>query len=252
MSGWRDDSGEWPRVATFRPADDRLVEAVETLENLGADPVADPMLAVESTGASPREDADYAILTSKTGAELAAEGEWRPGSTTVCAIGGSTAEALREVGYPVDVVPAEFSSRGLVDRLGGDVEGARVEVARSDHGSAVLPEGLEAAGAYVHETVLYRLTRPDGAGDSAELAADGAIDAALFTSSLTVENFLQAAAERGVRAGALSGLADAVVGAIGRPTAETASEAGIEVDVVPADADFERLARRAVTALGDD
>ncbi len=243
--------GDRPRVAVFRPADDRLSDAVETLEAFGTDPVADPMLAVEPTGASPREDADYAILTSKTGAELAAAAGWEPGSATVCAIGASTADALREVGYAVDVVPAEFSSQGLVDRLDGEVGGARVEVARSDHGSAVLLDGLDAAGAYVHETVLYRLVRPHGAGDSAELAADGALDAALFTSSLTVENFLDAAAERGVREGALAGLADAVVGAIGTPTAETASEAGIEVDVVPADADFERLARRTVTALED-
>ncbi len=239
-----------PRVAVFRPPDDRLADAVEALEELGADPVADPMLAVEPTGESPRGDADYAVLTSKTGAELAAEAGWEPGGATVCAIGESTADALRAVGYAVDVVPAEFSSRGLVDRLGGEVGGARVEVARSDHGSAVLPEGLDAAGAYVHETVLYRLVRPEGAGDSVELAADGRLDAALFTSSLTVENFLAAATERGVRAAALSGLSGAVVGAIGTPTAETAGEAGVEVDVVPADADFERLARRTVEALG--
>lgn len=241
-----------PRVAVFRPPDDRLAEAIERLEEIGADPVADPMLAVEPTGASPREDADYAILTSKTGAELAATEDWDPGSTTVCAIGDSTAGALRGVGYTVDVVPAEFSSEGLVDHLAGEVGGARVEVARSDHGSAVLPDGLDAAGAYVHETVLYRLVRPEGAGDSAGLAADGTLDAALFTSSLTVENFLDAATERGVREAALSGLADAVVGAIGTPTAETASEAGIEVDVVPAEADFERLARRTVAALKEE
>jgi len=243
--------GDRPRIAVFRPADDRLSDAVETLEAFGADPVADPMLAVEPTGASPREDADYAILTSKTGAELAAAAGWEPGGATVCAIGDSTAEALREVGYTVDVVPAEFSSQGLVECLAGEVGGARVEVARSDHGSAVLPDGLDAAGAYVHETVLYRLVRPDGAGESTELAADGALDAALFTSSLTVENFLAAATERGVREAALAGLADAVVGTIGMPTKETAAEAGIEVDVVPGEADFDRLARRAVERLDE-
>jgi len=230
------------RVAAFRPDDARLSDAVELLESLGADPVPDPLLAVEPTGATPRVDADYVVLTSKTGVELAAESGWSPGETTVCAIGESTASALRTAGYAVDIVPEEFSSTGLVERLGSEVAGSRVEVARSDHGSAVLTDGLEAAGAYVHETVLYRLVRPPESGASAELAAEGDLDAALFTSSLTVRHFLAAASDRGVRAEAIEGLQDATVGAIGTPTKETAENAGIPVDVVPEQADFETLA----------
>ena len=236
------------RVAAFRPDDERLASAVELLESLGADPVPDPMLAVEPTDAAPREDAEYTVLTSKTGVELAANAGWTPGGATVCAIGEATAGAIREAGYSVDVVPEEFSSTGLVEALQAEVAGARVEVARSDHGSAVLTNGLDAAGAYVHETVLYRLVRPSGAGESAELAAAGDLDAALFTSSLTVEHFLDAAEERGLRADALEGLKEATVGTIGKPTKETAEAAGIPVDVVPEQADFEALACEVVEA----
>ncbi|WP_262179908.1 uroporphyrinogen-III synthase [Haloarcula laminariae] len=236
------------RVAAFRPDDERLADAVELLESLGADPVPDPMLAVEPTDATPREDCDYVVLTSKTGVELAAEAGWDPGEATVCAIGESTAAALREAGYTVDVVPEEFSSTGLVATLEAEVAGARVEVARSDHGSAVLTDGLDDAGAYVHETVLYRLVRPPESGESAELAADGDLDAALFTSSLTVDHFVDAADERGVRDDALEGLKDATVGTIGNPTKETAEAAGIRVDVVPDTADFETLACEVVEA----
>jgi len=236
------------QVAAFRPDDDRLDDAVELLSSLGADPVPDPMLAVEPTDATPREDAAYTVLTSKTGVELAAAAGWDPGEATVCAIGESTAAALRDAGYAVDVVPAEFSSSGLVDALADAVAGVTVEVARSDHGSAVLTDGLEAAGAYVHETVLYRLVRPPESGESTALAAAGELDAALFTSSLTVEHFLAAAEDRGVREDAVAGLADATVGAIGAPTAETAEAAGIAVDVVPDQADFETLACAVVEA----
>jgi len=236
------------RVAAFRPDDERLTDAVELLESLGADPVPDPMLAVEPTNVAPRDDAEYAVLTSKTGVELAADAGWNPGNGTVCAIGDSTAAALREAGYDVDVVPEEFSSTGLVESLADEVAGARVEVARSDHGSAVLTDGLEDAGAYVHETVLYRLVRPPESGESAELAAAGDLDAALFTSSLTVEHFLDAAAERGLRDSALEGLNDATVGTIGKPTRETAEAAGIRVDIVPERADFETLACEVVEA----
>ncbi|WP_255151155.1 uroporphyrinogen-III synthase [Halorarius halobius] len=238
-----------PTVAVFRPADERLDAAVELLASLGAEPLPDPMLQVEPTGATPREDADYTVLTSKTGVELAAAG-WSP-SGAVCAIGASTADALRAAGYAVDVVPEEFSSAGLVDRLADEVAGARVEVARSDHGSAVLLDGLEDAGAYVHETVLYRLTRPADSGVSAERAAAGDLDVALFTSSLTVENALAAADERGVREAAIAGLNDAIVGCIGAPTRETAESHGIAVDVVPDEADFEALARAAVGRARD-
>ena len=249
------ENTEWPApaeidrarltVAVFRPDDERLCEAVELLDSLGATPVPDPMLAVEPTGATP-EPADYVIFTSKSGVELAAETGWEPRDAAVCAIGERTARALREAGYPVDRVPEEFSSAGLVAALEGEVDGRRVEVARSDHGSDVLLDGLREAGADVHETVLYRLVRPAGSGRSADLAAAGDVDAALFTSSLTAEHFLAAAADRGVRAAAVDGLNAGVVGAIGQPTRETAESRGIEVDVVPERADFEALACETV------
>jgi uroporphyrinogen-III synthase len=231
-------------VAVFRPDDERLDEAVSLLESLGADPVPDPMLAVESTGASPRDGAEFTVLTSKTGVELAADAGWRPGDTTLCAIGDATATACREAGWGVDLVPDEYTSAGLVAALENSVDGAHVEVARSDHGSDVLTDGLNDAGAFVHETVLYELVRPNGAGESVELVASGDLDAAVFTSSLTVEHWLDAAEERGIRREALAGLNDITVGCIGAPTRETAEDLGVSVDVVPADADFEQLARR--------
>jgi uroporphyrinogen-III synthase len=237
------------KVAVFRPDDGRAASAAATLEDLGAEPVVDPMLAVEPTGAAPREDADYAVFTSTSGVELLADAGWSAGETTVCAIGSSTAAALREAGYDVAVVPDEFSSAGLVAALGGEVAGARVEVARSDHGSDVLLDGLNDAGAFVHETTLYRLVRPPGAGDAAELAARGELAGAAFTASMTVENFLESATARGVRAEAVAGLNDAVVGCIGDPTRERARAAGIEVDVVPEVAAFEALAEAVVAAI---
>ncbi len=237
-------------VGVFRPDDDRLTRAVELLEELGTEPIPDPMLAVESTDAVPRADADYTVLTSKTGVELAAQADWTP-SGVVCAIGSSTADSLRAHGYSVDIVPDRFTSSGMVDALSDRVDGARVDVARSDHGSPVLTDGLEDAGAYVHETVLYRLTRPPRSGVSTELAATGGIDAVLFTSSLTVEHFLEAAAERGLQAEAIDGLAGAVVGAIGPPTHQTAEDAGIDVDVVSDRADFETLARTVIERMSE-
>ncbi|QDX40288.1 uroporphyrinogen-III synthase [Salarchaeum sp. JOR-1] len=238
-----------PDVAVFRPDDGRLARAGDHLEARGATPVLDPMLEVAPTGNTPRDDADFVVFTSKTGAELVADAGWVPSEATVCAIGESTRVALETEGFGVDVVPGEYSSTGLVNALRDRVGGLRVEVARSDHGSDVLLDGVTEAGAYVHETVLYRLTRPAESGVSAERAAAGSLDAALFTSSLTVEHFLDAAAERDRRAQAIEGLNRAVVGTIGEPTRRTAEERGIEVDVVPDEASFEALADAVLDEL---
>lgn len=229
------------QVAFFRPDDERAESAAERIQKLGAEPLSDPMLAIEPTGEIPRSDAAYTILTSKTGAELVSAAGWTPRGKIV-AIGTPTADVLEDVGYDVDRLPTEFSSAGLVDELTADAPGATIEVARSDHGSAVLLEGLNDAGAYVHETVLYRLVRPDGAGESARAAANGELAGACFTSSLTVEHFLDAADELGVRKDAIEGLNSAVVGAIGEPTRDTAASHGIDVDVVPDTAEFDALA----------
>lgn len=233
------------RVAVFRPDDGRLADAVSLLESLGATPVPDPMLAVEPTGETPRE-ADFVVLTSSTGVRLAAEAGWTPGDAALCCIGESTADAAREAGWTVDRVPAEFSSAGMVTELADDVAGRSVEVARSAHGSSTLLDGLREAGADVHETVLYRLVRPERSGESAEMAAAGELEAAVFTSSRTVEHFLAAAAERGVREAAVAGLNEAVVGVIADSPAETARSHGIEVDVVPDVADFDALVAEVV------
>ncbi|MEA1930922.1 MAG: uroporphyrinogen-III synthase [Euryarchaeota archaeon] len=235
-------------VAVFRPDDERLENAVELLDSLGATPVADPMLAVEPTGATPASAAAYTIFTSKTGIELAAESGWEPGETTLVSIGPGTTAAAEAVGWTVDREPETYSSTGLVDLLKNEVGGERVEVARSDHGSQELLDGLDAADADWSETVLYKLVRPPESGKSAELAAAGELSAVAFTSSLTVEHFLDAAEERGIRKEAVEGLDEAIVGVIGEPTRETAEARGIDVDIVPDEATFDALATTVVEA----
>ncbi len=223
---------EPPTVALFRPDDDRLRGSAERLREAGFEPLEDPLLEVESTGRRPRDDADVYVFTSVTAAELVDE---EP-EGLVAAVGPKTAEALRERGIEVDVVPEEYTSGGLVDALAGTVDGVRVEVARSSHGSDVLLEGLDDAGGYVHETVLYRLEKPrDGGVKTAEAVEEGGLDAALFTSSLTVEHLLTE-----VDADSLE---EVVVGAIGAPTRETAESYGVDVDYVADDETFESLVK---------
>jgi uroporphyrinogen-III synthase len=233
------DGKEPPKVAFFRPADEREKRAVEVVREHGFEPLSDPLLETVPTGAKPRTDANYVVLTSVTGVRLASE-PLRDTDAVVCAVGPKTADALRAEGIDVDIVPEEYTSAGLVDALGeAGVEGKRVEIARSDHGSDELLDGLNEAGAYVHETVLYEIRRPEGGGEAtADALRGGTLDAVLFTSSLTVEHLVSALKEAGVGIDALD---DVLVCAIGEPTRQTAERMGVKINLVPDEETFESL-----------
>jgi len=234
------DDADVPKVAFFRPADEREERAVEAVRAESFEPLSDPLLETVPTGAAPRTDAEYVVLTSVTGVELAAE-TLRGTDAVVCAVGPKTADALRDEGVDVDVVPDEYTSAGIVDALAERVEGARVEVARSDHGSDELLDGFDDAGAYAHETVLYEIVRPEGGGEeTAGALSEGALDAVLFTSSLTVGHLVEALEETGVGVDALDGT---VVGVIGEPTRRNAEACGVDVDYVADEATFDALVR---------
>lgn len=243
---------ERPTIAAFRPPGERAERARETLENLGAHPLIDPMVEPIPTGALPRHDGEVIILTSSTAAEILEAEGWQPDESELIAIGPRTGEALRQVGLTVDRIPQTYTSAGLVEELSDEVDGRRVEIARSDHGSDELPRGLWETGAYVHETVLYRLDRPPDAGRSVEAALGGELDGLAFTSSLTVEHFLALASERDRLDELLVALEEAVIGAIGPPTAETARSCGLHVDVVASEATFDTLAEEVVAAIESD
>ena len=235
-----------PKVAFFRPADEREKRAVDKVRAEGFEPLSDPLLETVPTGAKPRTDADFIVLTSVTGVELAAD-TVRDSEAVVCAVGPKTADALSHEGVEVDVVPDEYTSAGIVDALAEEVEGARVEVARSNHGSDELLQGLNVEGAYVHETVLYKIVRPEGGGEeTADALSDGSLDAVLFTSSLTVEHLVKALEETGVGVGVLDGV---LVCVIGEPTRRTAESLGVDVDVVSEEATFDSLVEAAVERL---
>jgi uroporphyrinogen-III synthase len=226
-------------VAIFRP---KACEksSKELLESLGFRVISQPLIEVCPTGMKPIIDADFIIFTSANGARLALE-QLEPeelGRAKICAIGPQTSRALEEEGIEVDLVPEEYSSKGLVRAMKPLVFGKRVEVARSSAGSGVLLEGLNEAGAFVHETVLYTLDRLEVEGSVIQEILKEA-DAFLFTSSLTAQNFLDRAPDR---AEAIKILNEKFVGVIGRPTWARLDHHGVKVDLIPTEATFERLA----------
>lgn len=146
----------------------------------------------------------------------------------IAAIGPATVEALSQHGITADLVPADYSSQGLIDAFIQlpDVP-KQVLAFKSDIGRESVMEGLSKLGALVHLVPAYRTVRVKESSDVAKAAFLQGVDITTFTSSSTVSNLVEM----------LDGNTDLVnsssVSCIGPITADTAREIGIRVDVVP-------------------
>jgi len=146
----------------------------------------------------------------------------------VAAIGPATAAALTERGIAPALVPPKFVAESVVVALAerGSLRGARVLLPRAEQARDALPEGLRALGAVVDVIPVYRTVaeQTDGADLAAQLAA-GRVDVVTFTSSSTVQHFVELV---GRDAAVQSRYAAAVIGPV---TAATARELGLPVAI---------------------
>jgi uroporphyrinogen III methyltransferase/synthase len=141
---------------------------------------------------------DMAIFTSVNGVDAAwdyllqagHDARWFP--QRVVAVGPSTAAALRQIGIIADLMPEEFTSDKLAQRIKshlGNVAGLRVMLLRAQIARPALRTGLEQAGAIVEDVAIYQ-TRPPAALPSDAVAAlsENRIDLVTFTSASTARN----------------------------------------------------------------
>jgi uroporphyrinogen-III synthase len=119
----------------------------------------------------------------------------------VAAVGTATARALGELGLRVSVTPREYVAESLVEALGDQVAGQRVLLARAAVARDVIPDAMRARGATVDVVDTYRNVIPEESVTTVRtIFGPGALipDAATFTSSSTVTNFLNLVREAGV------------------------------------------------------
>jgi uroporphyrinogen III methyltransferase/synthase len=156
----------------------------------------------------------------------------------VAAVGGVTADALREWGIQPDLVPSgEQSAHGLLEDWPpyDDVLDPinRVFLPRADIATDTLVAGLQDIGWEVDDVTAYRTVRaappPPAVRDAIK---SGRFDAVVFTSSSTVRNLVGIAGKPHP---------STVVAAIGPATAKTAEEHGLHVDVLAAEASADAL-----------
>jgi uroporphyrinogen III methyltransferase/synthase len=155
----------------------------------------------------------------------------------VVAVGPRTAQELEANQIRVDLIPARFTSEGVLEALSQcNVEGRRVYVPRTSAASPLLGEALEKRGALVREVYVYESSLPVG-GEAVEAffadLSEGKIDAIVFGSSLCAANFFTMLEQRAPKEKVVALINGVAVVAIGPVTAKTLRALGVRVDVVP-------------------
>jgi uroporphyrinogen III methyltransferase/synthase len=168
------------------------------LRGLGAGVVEAPAIrVVRLSGPAPElERYDLVCLTSPNGVRFLFERLAESGrdaralaGSRVAVIGPGTAAALREHGVIADVMPERSVAEALVEAL-AEVPVTRALVARASEARDVLPDALRARGAEVDVVALYETVAEPLS--PAQLAAARGADYVTFTSSSTVNFFLDA------------------------------------------------------------
>jgi uroporphyrinogen III methyltransferase/synthase len=175
---------------------------------------------------------DWLIFTSVNGVRFFLERldrsqqDLRTLRARICAIGEATKQALAALHLKVDVMGEEFVAESLVEALSKfDLAGKRVLLPRAAVARDVLPRTLRDRGVCVDVVEAYRTIIPESAVRQSEqiFGCPRKPDWITFTSSSTVQNFVQAAGAR-----VLEGVK---VASIGPVTTATAKKLGVAVAV---------------------
>jgi len=238
-------------VIAFTRPERRLPQSISVVEAAGFTAMAAPSLEIMPCSIQDLEGllrtikrGDVVIFTSATSAEECGRSPLFTDSmegARIISIGTGTAKALGRLGVATDVMPSEYSSEGIVERLRGTVAGKKIILIRSDHGSPVLDQGLRAMGADVVDFKAYSLRPADPRHLEGILDAGsrGKVDVFAFTSPMSAHSFLEAAENRSIAAADMLGKAK--VAAIGRPTADMLRSLGVRVDIIPEKATFKDM-----------
>jgi uroporphyrinogen-III synthase len=183
---------------------------------------------------------DWLILTSVNGVEAVCKRlktlrvtNRKLAQLKIAAIGPATADALKEHGQKVHVVPKEYIAESVVRSLRNRVKGKRVLLARAKVARDIIPLELRKLGAHVDVVEAYETMIPQSSRNRLKATLQSKTrrpQLITFTSSSTVRNFttlLEGSAQRG-NLKQLDGILFASIGPI---TSATLRQLGLRVDI---------------------
>ncbi len=222
---------------------DQANSMIDRLHELGAEPFFFPVIeTIAPDDWTPLDNAlktlskyDGLIFTSVNGVRFfaerikAVEQDIRElKGVRIFTIGPKTAEAVRDLGIRVDVVPENFVAESLIASM-KNIKGQRFLIPRATVAREILPEQLRKMGAIVDVAPAYQTVLPSQPVDTLEKRLkEGSIDVITFTSSSTVTNFLTLIGKK-----LLPEIKKVTIACIGPITAKTAKEAGLNVEIMP-------------------
>jgi uroporphyrinogen-III synthase len=234
-------------------------EAAEKFIKIGAEVIEFPCLEIIPPESWKQFDEivqsadkiDFLIFTSVNSVKMFAERIEELGikfnfdGLEVIAAGVKTAEECRNKNVPVNIVPRNFSSHGLLTELSSyPLKGRVFFIPRSSIGRQELPEGLESLGAIVKTAPVYNVAVPsiEILQQHIEKLNGCKHDLFIFTSPSTFENFLT-----------ILNISDPKeyfkgcnIAAIGPTTKEAIEKREINVDIMPAEYSMKGLEEEIV------
>lgn len=244
-------------IAITRPRD-RAEEACKMIEEKGGKPYFIPTIEIKGTSdLSPiksfindlmKGEIDYVIFMSVNGVKYLFNAAESLGlrdkliehltKAVIIAVGPKTAQELKTHQINVDLVPAKYSSEGIIKSLQQlDIFGKSIYIPRTKGATPTLEKSLRKMGAKVQEVYVYESLLPIDPNIKERFFQDlisGKIHAIIFSSSLCVKNLFQILMEKI----SMEKLRDIMNGrltivAIGPVTAKTLCEMGVKVDIMP-------------------
>ena len=238
---------------------------IEALTRLGAECIEFPTIEVvppESWGPLDQaiqslDNYQWLVFTSVNGVKFFLERLEAAGKDIrdlkglkIAAIGSKTAETWYRFGVKPDIVPDEYRAEAVVACFGRyGIKGAKILIPRAAEAREILPEELKKMGAEVDVVPAYHTIKPDQAtGKLREMLKHGTIDMVTFTSSSTVNNFVEMFKDDAKRL--QEWMSHAKVACIGPITARTAREKGFSVNIIPRQYTIESLTDCIIKSLG--
>lgn len=179
---------------------------------------------------------DYLIFTSGNAAEVFYEAvqKYNPdlSQCKIAAVGQSTAEKCRGLGFYVHIIPEEFSAKGLLKKFSGlDLNGKKIMIPGSSLSREDLKIGLAELGAEVDFIPIYDVEEIDkdilNDGLQNLNLSDG--DILVFTSPSSFDNFIDA-----LKLESIEKYFDTkIICAIGTTTETAIKAKNIHVNIVP-------------------
>lgn len=250
-------------VAITRPRD-QAEETGNLIKQYGGKPYFVPAIAIKAASdlsavesfiaELAKEKIDYVIFMSVNGIRyllssaenlgLKAQLEQSLEKTVTMAVGPKTAQELRNHNIPVGLVPAKYSSEGIIECLRQNVvSGKSIYIPRTRGATPNLAKSLRSMGGKVQEVYVYESMLPNNKDLTERFLQDlidGKIDAIIYGSSLSAKNLFKMLREL-ISKEKLRDIMNSklTIVAIGPVTAETLSEMGLRVDIMPDKYTFE-------------